>query len=183
VDGDLRLALTELQRLKDHDEIRRLMYRYARGVDRSDLSLLRSVYHDGGTDHHGHFDGPGAEFASRLVERDTAVGTAVGDHHITNILIELDGDEAHVETYFLAFHPHRDNGSTELGVISGRYLDVLEKRAGRWGIRRREVISDWTRNHVSGSPWRHTTPAEGGYIAGQRGTSDASYRFFAQDVR
>lgn len=177
MDGDAGL-LHELRRLRDHEEIRQLMYRYARGVDRSDLDLLRSVYHDGGTDHHGHFDGPGEQFAEQLVESDRAVSAVVGNHHITNILVAVDGDRATVETYFLAIHPYRDGDATRLGLISGRYVDVLERRNHRWGISRREVISDWTRDDVSGPVWA-TTTSDGGYLPGRRGLADHSYQLLS----
>jgi hypothetical protein len=177
MDGDPEL-LQELRRLRDHEEIRQLMYRYARGVDRSDLDLLCSVYHDGGTDHHGHFDGPGEQFAEQLVESDRSVGSAVGNHHITNVLIDVDGDQARVETYFLAIHPYRDRDTTRLGLISGRYVDLLERRDHRWGICRREVISDWTRDDVSGPVWTTTTP-DGGYLPGRRGLADPSYELLS----
>lgn len=180
--SELDAIRADLQDLRDREAIRQLMYRYARGVDRSDLALLQSVYLRDGTDHHGHFDGLGTDFAEHLIEVDARVGPQVGNHHITNIIIDLDGDQARVETYFLAFHPHQDNEFVELGVICGRYLDVLERRSGQWGIRRREVVSDWTRNHVSGNPWRRTTASEGGYLPGRRGASDPSYSLFTTDA-
>ena len=58
----------ELRRLRDHEEIRQLLYRYARGVDRADIDILRSVYAEGGTDRHGLFDGPGEDFAGVVVD-------------------------------------------------------------------------------------------------------------------
>jgi hypothetical protein len=164
-----------LQELLDREEIRALMYRYARGVDRGDLAMIRSVFLPEGTDKHGHFDGPAAEFAQGVVERGDAV-KVVGNHHITNMTIELDGDRAYTETYFLAFHPHNDSGAKiEMGIMSGRYIDVLERRNGAWGILRRKVISDWTRRDVPGDPWLRTTWEHGGFLRGTRGEGDPSY--------
>lgn len=167
----------EVRRLRDHEEIRQLLYRYARGVDRADTGLIRSVYAADGTDKHGPFDGPGEEFADVVVNGAKRVWDHVGNHHITNILIELDGDRARAEVYFIAFHPHDDNGHPELGIISGRYLDVLVRQDGRWGIARRVVVSDWTRNHFDGPEWERTTERSG-YVGGRRGDSDMSYEFF-----
>jgi len=42
-----------LQRLVDKDQIRDLMSRYARGVDRGDWDLVRDTYHTDATDDHG----------------------------------------------------------------------------------------------------------------------------------
>ena len=168
----------EVRRLHDHEEIRQLLYRYARGVDRADASIIKTVYAPGGTDQHGPFDGPGEEFAEVVAGLARKVWECVGNHHITNILIEFDDDDrARAEVYFLAFHPHADNGHPEMGIISGRYLDVLARADGRWGIERRVVISDWTRNHFGGDEWEKTTERSG-YVGGRRGESDRSYSFF-----
>jgi hypothetical protein len=167
----------EVRRLRDHEEIRQLLYRYARGVDRADTELIRSVYAEGGTDRHGPFDGPGHDFAEVVVDGAKRVWDCVGNHHITNIFIELDGDRARAEVYFIAYHPHADNGHPELGIISGRYLDALVRQDGRWGIERRVVISDWTLNNFYGPEWAKTTE-RGGYVGGRRGHTDMSYEFF-----
>ena len=93
-----------------HIEIRHVLSIYARGVDRADLETLSSVYHPDGTDEHGSFSGLGTAFARKLIEDEKDM-TAVGQHHITNVVIQMDGDDdARVESYFLAFHPHGDEG-------------------------------------------------------------------------
>ena len=166
---ELEELRAEVRRLRDHEEIRQLLYRYARGVDRADVDILRSVYATGGTDRHGAFDGPGEEFAQVVVDRAKAVWNSVGNHHITNIYIEVDGDDARAEVYFLACHPHNGNGPVEMAVMSGRYIDNLVREDGRWGIRRRQVITDWSRNHFDGPPWRHVTPEHGKYLAASAG--------------
>lgn len=170
----------ELRQLRDREEIRQLLYRYARGVDRSDINLIRSVFTEGGTNRHGGFDGPGEKFAELAVKGSRKVWDCVGNHHITNILIEvddLDANRARAEVYFIAFLPHADNGHPELGIISGRYLDNLERQDGRWGVARRVVISDWTRIHIEGPEWERNTE-HGGYVGGRRGHADVSYEFF-----
>ena len=90
----------EVRRLRDHEEIRQLLYRYARGVDRADIDIIRSVYAPGGTDRHGPFDGPGEEFAEVVVNGAKKVWDHVGNHHITNafiVLDEADPDRARAE--------------------------------------------------------------------------------------
>lgn len=177
MDEEIESLRQEVRRLRDHEEIRQLLFRYARGVDRADLELIQSVYAEGGTDHHGPFDGPGVDFAHVVVDGAKKVWDCVGNHHITNHYIELDGDKARAEVYFLACHPHADNGHPELAVLSGRYLDELERRDGTWGIVRRTVVSDWSRNHFDGPEWEKTTERSG-YIGGRRGDEDFSYQHF-----
>lgn len=174
------MALTP-QDAADHEAIRQVLYRYARGVDRGDLDLLLSVYHPEATDHHGRFDGPGHEYAARLVGAEEGL-TRTGNHHLTNVLIELDGDRAQVETYFLAYHPHSDDGTDALGVTSGRYLDVFEKRAGEWRILRRRVVNDWTRADVPGPIWPRASAEHGGFLPGGRGSADPSSTHFQRET-
>ncbi len=172
-------ALAMIQELYDREKIRELMYRYARGVDRGDYELITSAFHPEGTDKHGHFDGLATEFAVGVVERADAAKVP-GNHHITNMIIDLDGDRARAETYFIAYHPHLDSGvRVEMGILSGRYIDVLEKRDGQWGILRRQVISDWCRADFPGAPWLRTTAEYGGFLKGLRGKNDPSYEHFA----
>jgi hypothetical protein len=168
-----------LRQAVDRDEIRQLMYTYARGVDRGDFDVIKSVFLPGATDHHGHYDGPALRFAKAVVAHGDEVGVPGGQHHITNMLIEVDGDTARAESYFIAYQYHDDNGNgIELAIMGGRYLDVFERRDGAWGIARREVVSDWTRGSVDGGPWLRTTVEEGGFAAPGRRERDPSYQLF-----
>jgi hypothetical protein len=162
-------------------EIQQVLWTYARGVDRSDYEAMASVYHPDGTDEHCHFNGSGLEFARGVVDR-TETMRAVGQHHITNITIEMAGpDDAHVESYFLAFHPHDESAeSSRMAIVAGRYLDHFQRRDDAWKILSREVVMDWTREHVDGPPWPR---AEGLPSQGQRkATGDASYGLFGRTV-
>ena len=108
-------------------EIRRVLARYCRAVDRGDVALLKSVYHPDATDDHGTFQGSGWDFAEALVpEMDKS--SLNSQHHVTNVLIELDGDRARVESYVLALHPVRDRetGAETHALAGGRYLDRFE---------------------------------------------------------
>lgn len=161
-----------------HEEIRQVLYRYARGVDRADRELVAGVYHPDGVDHHGRFHGPGEEFASRVTQLEPGVEGA-GNHHITNHWITLDGDRAFVESYFLAFHPHADEGAEEIGISCGRYLDFFERRDGAWKIVERTVVTDWTRRDVMGETWPRASWQTGGFLRGRRAPSDPSYERLA----
>ena len=50
-------AAPAVQRMLDKDDIRDAIYRYARGVDRGDLALIRTAYHADAWDEHGDFAG------------------------------------------------------------------------------------------------------------------------------
>jgi hypothetical protein len=168
--------LQELRRLRDHEEIRQMLYRYARGVDRSSATLIASAYAKDGTDKHGPFDGPGTVFAKQVAAGGMQLPDDVGNHHITNVLIQVNGDTAVAETYFLALHPHHDAGVVRMALMSGRYVDQLVREDGRWGVLRREVISDFSRNDVGGEPWAYVEPSADGFAGGRRGAADPSAR-------
>lgn len=156
----------------DHIEIQQVLYRYCRAVDRGDEALLCSVYHPGATDRHGAFQGTGEAFAAMLVpSMDRA--PRVGQHHITNILIDLNGDAADVESYFLALHPLGDTSTGEAShvPVTGRYLDRFERRDGVWKISERTVVLDWSSTPVAWVPWA----AQGDYPQGGRRHEDPSH--------
>lgn len=156
-------------------EIHNVLMRYCRAVDRGDVDLLRSVYHDGATDEHGTFHGLGRDFAPRIVEIMDAV-PLVGQHHITNILTSVIGKTAIVESYFMALQPYRaSSGQALLAVIGGRYLDQFAYRDGRWAISARKVVVDWSREDVSGADW----PGAAAFFAGGRRNADPAASFFA----
>ncbi|MEI8322554.1 MAG: nuclear transport factor 2 family protein [Actinomycetes bacterium] len=159
----------------DYVAIEQVLMRYARGVDRGDKELLKSVYHEGGTDDHGSFVGLGVDFADYIVDVMNAVG-GTGQHHITNVLIELCSEStAHVESYYLAMHPYPGpDGVPVLAFVGGRYMDKFEKREGRWGIIARKVTFDWTREELAGAQWSRAA----GFTGGDRDPKDASYAWF-----
>jgi hypothetical protein len=88
-------------------------------------------------------------------------------HYVTNSTIDLDGDVAHVETYFiLAALRHQ---TREQFVSGGRYVDRFERRDGRWAIATRVVICEWALDpEILGM----LEPIQ---VAGVQGPEDPSY--------
>ena len=64
------------------EQIRDVVYRYARGVDRRDFALVRGCYHPDATDDHGRFVGNGWEFAERVVGTRADVHHEIGRAHV-----------------------------------------------------------------------------------------------------
>ena len=71
--------------LADKDEIRDVLMRYGRGVDRLDEELLRSCYHPDSHDDHGHWKGNGHDFAAFIVSS-LPERTHHSTHAVANIL-------------------------------------------------------------------------------------------------
>jgi len=166
--------------LVDRELIRDLVQRYARGVDRRDFALVRSCYHPGAIDEHGPFRGDVDGFIEFL--REQLARWSVTQHVIGNSLIEFDGERAHVETYAVAYHrtefvPDRPVVDVTAGC---RYVDVMEKRDGRWGIAHRVVVMDWSRRDDVDP--RSVDPNDG-YERGAHFPDDFSYRLMRTENR
>jgi hypothetical protein len=123
-------------------QIQEVLHRYCRGVDRCDAELIGSAYHPDAVDHHGAITATGAEIgpilAKKLAENYTAT-----NHHVTNTLIEVAGDVAAAETYYLARHVLVRDGIETLLEGAGRYIDRFARREGQWRISARNVVTDW----------------------------------------
>jgi hypothetical protein len=161
-----------------HIEIRQALTRYCRGVDRGDGELIKSAFWPDALDQHGGFRGLGWELAERL-HYDGREPEDSGQHHVTNVYIDLDGGHARVESYVLAFHPYFDEaGGVRMGIFAGRYNDLFECREGEWRIAARKVINDWTRDDVPGDIWARGSWQQGSYPRGVKGSSDPSRTMF-----
>lgn len=160
-------------------EISEVLYRVARGTDRGDLELFASGFHEDGEDYHGLANGPVAKIVANL-GRSTLLLT---QHLIGNILIELEGESAKVESLFTSFHQSRDaDGQLWDETLRGRYLDRFERREGAWKIARRVVVWDWSRMEpASEKTWidhvRARPGAEDRFIFGRRDRQDMVYSF------
>jgi inhibitor of KinA sporulation pathway (predicted exonuclease) len=156
--------------LEDKQAIAEVVLRYCRGVDRLDLDLVRSCYHDDGIDHHTGFDGDADSYVawlSRLLPR--LDGTM---HMIGNQLIELDGDRARCETYGNAHHWGTPLDDPSRNFTSGfRYVDRMERRTGVWRIAERWAVREWTRV----VPASAVVEREGPGPSAARGSADPIY--------
>lgn len=168
-----------LDELAAHESIRQVLYRYCRGVDRGDVATISGVYHPDAVDRHGPWSGPGREFADYLVP--SMDQSATGQHHITNMLIELDGASAAVESYFIAFHPQPpEEGEARHVLVAGRYLDRFEQRDGQWLIAERTVVIDVSRPLAADvADW----VGAASFPSGARRGDDLSAAFFASAGR
>ncbi|MEM6496081.1 MAG: nuclear transport factor 2 family protein [Pseudomonadota bacterium] len=159
-----------LQRLLDKDEIRDLMARYARGVDRADWDVgVRSTYHEDAYDDHGDYKGDVDGFIAFGKDRLGDIPQAV--HFLGQSLIEFASDTvAVVETYFCTMHTLGPEAKVKYGAADqkgpvqlshiGRYVDRVEKRKGEWRIAHRICVFEATRLCLDDVPpikpdWAH----------------------------
>jgi len=126
-----------LQRTADNLEIREVLARYCRGIDRGDLALVLSCFHENATEDHGHFKGACAEFYRIVIERLADRLTSV---NLTSVSVEFAGqDIALSEAYHLDI---LREGPIDT-IYAGRYLDRFERRQGEWRIATRIATADW----------------------------------------
>ena len=136
--------VANLAEVADRLAIQEVLAQHSRGVDRADEAILKSAYWPDAEVAYGGFNGPAHEFCAMLpgaIKRYAAT-----QHCITNICIDLRGDEARVETYVTAYHYlAAEEGDTEMTYL-GRYLDRMQKRGDVWKILHRQVVMDWNQN-------------------------------------
>jgi ketosteroid isomerase-like protein len=138
-----------LQYLLDRQAIDDLLSRYARGVDRHDVEIMRSVFHPDAVDNHGGFPG-GPEAFTDWVNHLHGWKTSSHLHNITTRSCRIDGDLAFTESYVAFVLRLKDGRKVMFG--SGRYIDRLEKRDGVWKIALRRTMTDSRFESESGPP-------------------------------
>jgi ketosteroid isomerase-like protein len=150
-------------------QIRELLARLARAVDRVDEEGIRACYTEDGQENHGPFAGSAAEFARNDFRSSDANRGA--SHQLAQSLIEIDGDRATSETYFQCVQlVGSRNGLTEL-VTWGRFLDHLRRDADGWRITRRRVVLDWAAERKA-TAWKRLDA----FPRGERAPADLVYR-------
>lgn len=149
---------------RDRQQIRDVVLRYCRGIDRLQMDLVREAFHPDGIDHHTGFDGTVDEYLA-WVEPQLRTYLSGTMHIIGNHLIDLHGDEAISEAYGTAVHWGEPADSRRVNFTSGvRYVDHMTFRDGRWAIQERWAVREWTRSDAG-----RLIPKEG---TGPGGTRD-----------
>jgi hypothetical protein len=171
-DADLDQLRRDVQRLKDRAAIGDCLAAHARGCDRHDVDLLSSAYHPDGVDVHGATVNAGADYADWVNE--THAGTSQNHlHNLTTHTCEIDGDEAHAESYVMVTLLSPD--ATTATVMCGRYVDRLERRDGAWRIAVRHATVEVAFT-ADARLLQSGFFAAQGYERGTRDRSDLSYR-------
>jgi hypothetical protein len=127
--------------LRDRAVIEHLYDRYAYGVDSIDMDLVRSVFHPDcvvvGTMEEGSLD----DYLEGLAEGLAAYEASM--HFKGNQYVEIDGDEAFVETWVIAHHREAAGSPIDSLVLGLRYKDDLVRAGDDWKIIRREAVRQW----------------------------------------
>ena len=156
-----------LEALADRQAITDLIYRYCRSVDRLDVALGHSIWHDDGIADYGadFYQGSGRGVIDRICAEHRRM--LHHSHQVSNILIALDGDRAGSEAYVTASLRARRGEQLMQMTIWARYIDRWSRRSGRWGLDHRLTIRDF-------DGIRAVTPLHD-HDVGRRDRSDPSY--------
>jgi len=142
-----------LQAVADRQTITEIIYRHCRSMDRIDVELGYSLWHeDAVVDYGGYYRGPAHDFIDLVCAERWQM--QAHSHQVSNVIIELDSDRAGSETCL----------TTNLRIVKdekikqitqwARYIDQWSRRDGRWAIDKRIAIRDFdkVRNVVRLSP-------------------------------
>lgn len=170
-ESELDQLIAEVRYLKDRLEILDCVMRHARGHDRHDADLMVSCFHDDGVDEHGDFVTAGPDYGEWANTIHSA-GFFLHAHNITNHTCEIDADVAHCESYVIgALLPRDRPGRGQF--VSGRYVDKLERRDGRWRIAVRRTVIDVA---IEGDARWPENPIAATMLKGVWDEEDISYR-------
>lgn len=166
----------DLREMIDHFQIRKLLAEYSRGCDRADEPLMASIYAQDSWDDHGIVQATGAEY-SRIMCGRVKEETESLSHILGQSLIRIDGDSAGAETYFVAVaRDTAEDGTPMCNQLGGRFIDQLVREDGRWKVRHRKVLRDWS----VAIPLHHDWVLSNTLTPGQRSDDDHSYAVLGQ---
>ena len=160
-----------IRRLLDKEDIRDILSRYARGINRADPELTAELYHPDAYVDHGSFRGLGTDYA-RLPRGGDA--WPVSSHNFAQSHIDIEGDVAHAESYCMFFYQKVNDelGRMRAGLMLIRYLDRFERRDGStWKIAFRRIVLDYSHEHDLMDTW----PDAAITTAGSRDLDDLAY--------
>lgn len=131
------------ERLADMQAIRDALTRFCRGMDRGDVSLAKSAFHEDAHEEHGPVVGNAHKLLDTMIPMlKTSYERLV--RNIGNLSVEVDGDSALSEANWSGIMRDSVNDMFH----QGRYLDRWERRAGEWKIAARVSLIDWWRLEV-----------------------------------
>ncbi len=129
-----------VERMEAESDIRRMLIEYGAFLDSRNFAAYAALFAEDGewVGGFGRFTGP--EAIRKMLEDNLGVPepgfvNRANFHMLTNPLIEIDGDRAHVTSKYLFWTRSPDNAPTPL--LAGRYVDEFVRRDGVWKIARR----------------------------------------------
>lgn len=155
--SELAALRAEVADLTARRDIEKAARNYMRAQDRLLPELHLGAFHPDAWVDCGLYAGPAAGFV------DFAQGFLAdcdASQHLSGQMdIEVDGNRARGEVYFIAHHRTTENGEKYDLFVAGRYHDEYENRGDGWKIARRKEIVDWARTDQAADSFLAAQPA------------------------
>ena len=124
--------------MQDKLAIIEVVHNWALWRDAGDWERFRTVWHDDGWMTATWFQGPAEEFI-KVSKAGFEKGVSIL-HFLGGSSVDLKGSRAVAQTKMTISQRGSCEGETVDVVCTGRFYDFFEKRAGKWGIVRRQPI-------------------------------------------
>jgi hypothetical protein len=124
----------------DKHEIYECLVRQSRATDRGDKALFLSGFHADSIVTAGPFVGTPADLFDWAAKFQADMYTSTF-HKLHQMHCDIDGDDAHAETYYFFVGCLPDGNNLLAG---GRYIDRFARRDGVWGMVMRNNFVEWT---------------------------------------
>jgi ketosteroid isomerase-like protein len=126
-----------VQRMEDESQIRKMVIEYGAYLDAKNYAAYAGLFAPDGVwvGGFGSFTGPAAiqkMLTDNLGPPEPGYVNKSSFHMLTNPIIEIDGDRAHVTSKYLFWTKSADNRPTPL--LAGRYVDEFVRVVGQWKI-------------------------------------------------
>jgi hypothetical protein len=134
----------DVQELLDREAIRDVLHHYCWCLDSQEPErLAKEFYTDDAIDDHAAVVVEGADKIVQFL-RQVCTWSQGHAHVLSNIRIAVDGDTAHAESYFTAWHwlagTAGRGGERPADFVSvGRYIDDLRRESNGWRVAHRRV--------------------------------------------
>jgi ketosteroid isomerase-like protein len=150
-------AEAAIRALVEERSVADVLVRYFRGIDAADLELAVSEFAE---------DAVAEVMTGKVVEGRDRIGRALGrilvryertSHHVTNVLVDLDGDRAVCSAYVYTYHRyayHRMQGTGTTWHLWARIREDLRREGGRWVVAAHRLYG------VDSVPAREDIPAD-----------------------
>ena len=166
------MILRDVTVTSDREGIEDAIYRFVEGIDKRDAELLASAFTEdimfdlGGLDASvGSFDPyEGRDFT--VAQLMSHVGKLDTMHAVTNVRVQIDGDQAHLTCYLIGQHHRPAQGaSADYGdhLWLGNFFDshLARKHEHVWLIRRHRVDTSWASGIVAATRLPALCPGPG----------------------
>ena len=143
-----------LQELIDREEVYDVIMRYTHYMDLVDIDNLMECFHEGADIGFPSdvYQGKGQGFVKEFLANEERNNFKDSMHMVGNMLIDLDGDVAYVESYMYAIvesSPTNPRWGDKTLTFWGRYISRVEKRNDEWRLAEHRLLLDWQRDNTT----------------------------------